>query len=486
TEPKGRGDNPELGDTLFLEFYSPTDSVWSRIWFRVWNEENHQDSIFVQNIIQINEDKYLKKGFRFRFRNIVSLSSNKEPSEVINVDHWHIDYVYLNTGRSASDLNPKDISFIYPMASHLKRYESMPWKHFLLSPTQELATNVNSYYKNNDNIPRLVDSLYFVFYDNSGNEPNDTLFGGAYDINPNETRQFNPPFTYTFLTNTTDSASYTVKGRIVTDDFDFKPNNEVSYIQRFYDYYAYDDGTAEASYGFTGDGAQNAQLAYKFDCIKQDTLKAIQMYFSRSLNNKSQKYFYLTIWDDNNGVPGKIIYQREAVQPEYENELNKFHTYFIDDTTLVLNRVFYVGWIQTTSDMLNLGLDLNRERNENIFFNLNGFWENSNFKAALMIRPFFGKKLTTLIEPAIVKLNPKVVVFPNPTRDEITINISNLPGYQKINVQIFNLSGEIVHQLIYQNQSTIDLSNLNEGIYLLRLSDKSNAINYTQKIIKLK
>jgi len=486
-QPQGLGDNPEPADTLLLEFYAPVDSVWEMIWFA----EGTANTDFQHEIIQITDAKYLKKGFRFRFRNIASLSSDKDPSKVVNADHWHIDYVYLNSGRYAGDIYPPDIAFVYPMASHLKNYEAMPWKHFLVDTVPEIGTNVEVTLKNNDNISRLLDSLNYVFYDNSGNTPSDTLEGGSHDIHFNSDTTNNPPFTYPFLSNSTDSASFTIKAWFVTDGFDYKGNNEVSYIQRFYDYYAYDDGTAEASYGLTGEGTQNARLAYRFDCKKQDTLKAIQMCFSRSLNDASRKFFFLTVWDNvfneetRKYEPGKVIYQKEAVRPEYEDKLNKFHAYFID-TTLVLEGVFYVGWIQTTSDMLNVGLDFNRVRNENIFYNIGGNWENSKFEAALMIRPFFGQKLTLSAQPIPPKINPEITVYPNPTEGFLNIDIGNMSDYEQVSVQVFSLSGSLVHQSTFQNNRPIDLLGLREGVYLLRLIDRKKRLNYTYKIIKTK
>ena len=102
-----------------------------------------------------------------------------------------------------------------------------------------------------------------------------------------------------------------------------------------------------------------------------------------------------------------------------------------------------------------------------------------------MIRPFFGKKLTTIIVPVRPKVVPEISVFPNPTKSQITINISNSSDYKQITVQIFSLTGRMVHQSVYQNKTPIELSGLTEGIYLLRLTDKQKTLNYTQKIIKI-
>jgi hypothetical protein len=484
-QPQGLGDFPETEDSLFLEFYAPEDNVWEKI----ESFEGNTVIPFQQILVHISDDKYLKDGFRFRFRNIASLSTDKDPSIVINADHWHIDYVYLNIGRDENDLNPDDIAFIYPMSSPLKNYEAMPWQHFKANFSSEVASTLKSVYQYNSSgaSGRLIDTIYYVFYDNSGNEPNDTLFGGGYNMAPGQQRTFDPPFSYQFLTNSADSASFTVKSRFVTDAEDNPVNNEILYVQRFYDYYAYDDGTAEASYGLYGNGTQNAKLAYKFDCKKQDTLKAIQMYFARSLNDASQKYFYLTIWDDNDGQPGNVIYTREAVRPEYESELNKFHDYLIDDTTLVLDGVFYVGWIQTAPEMLNIGLDFNRNRSDKIFYNLGGDWQNSDYEAALMIRPFFGKQLTLPVEEIVVKkVINDVKVYPNPTSGNLRISIGNVSDYEELDAWIYSLSGSLIRKLPFKNNSQIELSGLDEGVYLLRVSDRKGVFNHTQKIIKTK
>ncbi len=483
-QPQGIGDFPETGDSLILEFYAPVDSVWNT----VWKKEGSLLTNFQQQIIQVWPEKYLKKGFKFRFRNIASLSSDKQPSEVGNVDQWNIDYVKLDKGRTPNDTIYNDIAFVYPMASLLKNYESMPWQHFLIDRKAELKTNVSSVLRNNYNQTRLVKLIYWVFRENSGNSLNDTLLGGAKDLEPLRDSIIDPAFDNSnlFLTNSIDSASFSICSLIETDTYDPIHNNKVIYTQKFYDYYSYDDGSAEAGYGLIGEGTQNALLAYKFDCKKQDTLKAIQMYFNKTLNDKSQKYFYLTIWDDNAGKPGQIIYHRQGIRPEYDGGLNKFHTYYIDDTTLVLNRVFYVGWQQTTSDLLNVGLDLNRKRNDKIFYNINGSWANSKYEGALMIRPFFGKFLTTDIGPEIEKPIPIVQIYPNPANDNITIYLENNFDYSKVTVSICNLTGSLVHQSIQDNNSSINLSGLNEGVYIIRLTDKKKSLNYSCKLIKIK
>ncbi|RLD52198.1 MAG: hypothetical protein DRI94_03865, partial [Bacteroidetes bacterium] len=98
-QPQGIGDAPELNDSLFLEFYAPDDGQWNKVW-SVAGSDN-KDFTFV--ILAVNEAKYLKNNFQFRFRNYASFGTSVYPSLATNCDFWHIDYVYLNKDRTIND-----------------------------------------------------------------------------------------------------------------------------------------------------------------------------------------------------------------------------------------------------------------------------------------------------------------------------------------------------------------------------------------------
>ncbi len=479
-QPQGLGDNPEEKDSLILEFYDVQDSVWNKVWSRAGTTNQN----FEQVIIHISDTKYLKKGFRFRFKNLASLSSASVPSKVGNVDHWHIDYVYLNRNRNASDLIKHDIAFVSPMYSFLSDYSAMPWKHFLTNPAAMLKTNIEVIYRNNDNVNRLIERLDFIFKDNSGNRQNDTLEGGSSDMTPGLLVNYRAPFSYSFTTNTQDTASFTVTAKITTDDFDPVMNNEIHYLQKFYNYYAYDDGSAEVGYGLIGEGTKYAKLAYQFDAKMKDTLQSVQMYFNRTYNDASKKYFYLTIWDDDGtGQPGEILYQKEGALPEYKNGLNQFHTYILD-TTLVLQGKFYVGWIQTTEDLLNVGMDINTVSNDKIFYNITGTWTKSKYEGSLMIRPVFGKSIVTALakNPSFIN-NIDIKLYPNPVNDILNIRIDN-EMTEQFYIYVIDTKGSILYKNTVEKQGSIDLSGFQTGIYLLRISDKKGIFNKTYKIIK--
>ncbi len=96
-------------------------------------------------ILKIDQDRFLKKGFRFRFINYASLSPNlSDPSMVGNCDQWNIDYVILDKNRNAGDTIFPDVAFRYPLRSLLKTHESMPWKQFKQIYLQEMGSAISN------------------------------------------------------------------------------------------------------------------------------------------------------------------------------------------------------------------------------------------------------------------------------------------------------------------------------------------------------
>ncbi len=65
------------------------------------------------------------------------------------------------------------------------------------------------------------------------------------------------------------------------------------------------------------------------------------------------------------------------------------------------------------------------------------------------------------------QIEKSLIVYPNPSNGQFTIQISNTPG--KMNVEMYNTIGEIVHReslfLQSKNALNIDISSLSEGIY---------------------
>jgi len=474
-QPKGYGDPPQISDSLNLEFYSPSDSIWIPVW-SVPGDTLPADSmrLFKQVMISIEDSIYLLKGFQFRFYNYASLTSNKlDPGRVGNCDHWNIDYVMLDKGRFAEDTVPHDVVISKPMHSLLKNFEAMPWKDFNEVYLSEMGSFLPLVYRNLDSITRNV-TRNFEIFDVYQNVMAHTYSGGAFNIGPWETINYASQPLYTFQSPGNDSALFKIKATLVTDIFDQKMNDTTTYFQHFDNYFAYDDGTAEAGYGYSGEGASNVNIAYRFQSFIPDTLKAVDFYFNRSYQDGNDTYFNLTIWDDQEGKPGDILYTEEFLKPLWRDSLNAFYRYKLT-TPVSVNGFFYVGWQQTTDEFLNVGFDKNRVNNKLLFYELNGEWMPSIWEGSLMIRPVVKSWLLTGMEPD--KTLSEIKIFPNPVSRILHIDPGSLLHSNNFSVKIFNLCGQVLKHY-GQPISQIDVSSLFPGMYLIEIQNG----DHTRKI----
>jgi hypothetical protein len=73
----------------------------------------------------------------------------------------------------------------------------------------------------------------------------------------------------------------------------------------------------------------------------------------------------------------------------------------------------------------------------------------------------------------------KFLIYPNPSKDDITLHLSNAGKYE---VTLISLSGQVVHSEIFSgNQRQIDLSDLPNGVYLINV--RSDVFTAVQKVV---
>jgi len=507
-QPGGLGDTPEPKDSLILEYYSPDSAHWNKIWHVSFNEQDsllkeyfylnateklvEGDTLFDLRknfhsvLVPVNKDEYLKSDFQFRFRNRASLSGGDDlESKAGNSDHWHIDYVILNNGRNSNDTVINDIAMQYPIGSLFNNYESVPWTHVTRATAYEMIDTISITYINNNNTERGY-SQDFAITDIMGLSGTYSFTGGGGNPIPAfSTKTYSRPLDYIYLYNpTSDSALFEVSAYLTTDNpserIAYRWNDTTRYFQKFYNYYAYDDGTAENGYGIVGEGTDNAMVAMRFSSYKKDTLRGVQMYFNQVLKDANQYNFKIHVWAASGNEPGSILYTYYGAKPQNQDELNKF-TSFIFDETLVLEGDFFIGWQKiNTTEMLNVGFDLNRINNDKLYYNFSGTWVQSLFEGTVMIRPMFGHEIITGMptEPVPGK-NIDFTIYPNPANDVLNINTpENMGNYR---ITIFDGLGRIFYDEP-KSETSIPISNLKSGIYFIRLSNNSG-ISTTRKFI---
>lgn len=465
-QAEGFGDVPEPSDSLILEFYAKDLDQW----FRVWGDSGQVSSEFKVGHIRLNEAKYFKKGFQFRFRNYGALSGS--------LDHFHIDYVHLRTLSGYQDTLFKDFAFSYPVGSLLKTYTSVPWDHFKNNSASKMNDQLEITVHNGSNLTEnnqngAVQVSYTGVPEGNFTLVAQTLSGG--NIN------YDPRTTYTSYHDLSGGYVFDISKPGLQQEFEIVasasaqfPNlaiNDVSEnVQVFSNYYSYDDGTAEAAYGPTG---PQARLAIKYVAYEEDSLLGLKIHFVPSVNDVSGNLFLLTVWESNGGLPGNILYEDDVFfprNPVYADERNAFINYYFKDTMKVaVGTEFFVGWRQFDPERLNVGLDRNQDNSDKTYYSVdNGIsWNQSLIPGSVMVRPIFSTSLDPTLDIPDNRHNFKVEVYPNPSNDLVTIR-----GFEGefSGAQLFSTTGASVMKI---DQSTFSVTGIESGMYILKLNGSS-------------
>jgi len=492
-------------DTLYYDdtINMPCDSVFvpDTDWYTVWSSEGMRlDSFYTyfntyskQILIPITDSaRYFKENFQFRFFNYASLSSNNVPSWRSNTDQWNVDYIYLNINRSMADSTFRKISFAERAPSMLKRYESMPYNQYKNDPTNEMADSALLYITNLDDEAYNTDFWYNIeevngtfshFYDGGGcNLPPFYQFGYQRCDETCGAAHACPPVNFIYsLGFGKDSALYKVEHRINGITGADTIGDTIHFLQKFYNYYAYDDGTPEGGYGVN---TIFGRVAYRFKLNTRDTLRAVNMYFNRTQDDANDQLFSILVWRDNNGEPGEIIYTMPNIRPKFTNNLNQLSTYYFDEPVPVTS-VFYIGWIQTTADNLNIGWDNFKDASNNVYYNVTGQWQRTAFTGSMIMRPVLGEEYDPYGIEEKELPDQQLLVYPNPNRDGIlNIQISGLMdeiGHPSGELMVYNMFGQLVLKTSFSHK--LNISNMTDGMYIIRYQDKLKGRSLTSKFM---
>lgn len=464
-QPQGIGNLPQSNDSLRLDFFRKSDSTWVRKWAVPGSALAPFKKIMVAVDTSFHND-----AFQFRFVNYATLSGN--------VDHWHLDYVYLNDNRNHADTVLNDVAFTGDFYNMLNVFTAMPYTHYKLDSTNNMATAINVEYKNNSDTTRFVFYKYEVIEDNgngatietypSGTSSQPAPFYSSLNVSQAVNDMTNNDFY--FPVDTAQTKVYQIKNYFTLSNgsiLDFNQNNDVVYsYQVFSNFYSYDDGSAEAGYGVLG---INSKLANQFSIKMSDTLIALDIYFNPVTYNLSAKTFKLKIWSSLN--PEIVLYEQVGYYNPIYSFTNEFLKYNLDYPIYLPAGTYYFGYENITEDYLTVGYDLNNNNRTKIYKNVVGVWENSSYDGTLMIHPIFK------YPDAIVSVNENVVndgkinIYPNPSSGKIYFNNTSI-HYE---IHVFDMYGKIVFELPKGNHKNIDLSNLPNGIYLIKLSNENQS-----------
>jgi len=475
---RGLGDVPEYGDSLSLEFYVPDSATW----YWAWSMDGGTfDFSFQRVLVPVTDPVFLKKGFKFRFRSYGSPTGS--------LDNWNLDYVTLRKPFFTNDTTVNDIGYALQAHSMIQNYTSIPYDHYksmgggnqaALMIAQDHLSVFNLF--NTASAPsqvnfRIIDQFGNLQYLYSTSGANNIVIG-AYDV---DTYDYPiPPFTYKFPdTIPGDYAEFELIDNLASPNQDFnKSNDTVRYNQIFANYYAYDDGSAEAGYSLVN--APGGKLAYQFNLLKQDTLRGLYIHWNQMNANVSQKLFKMVVYASI--TPEQIIYQEFNQKPIYDDSINGFAFYPFDSIVVLPAGSFFVGLTQSAADALNLGFDRNINSNSKMWYNTVGTWNPSGVQGSYMFRPAFGDTVLVLTETKeIADANTDFKVYPNPASDVVHVQ-ADVKSLENIYYDITDLAGRKIKQSVHFER-VIDVSGFHRGFYFITFYDSSHRCLSVKKLL---
>jgi len=472
-ERKGLGNNVEFKDSLVLQFWDAVALTWTNVWSK---QGGVIDTVFAKVSIILNQTKWMQPGFRFRFMNYGSKSGNE--------DHWHLDYVLLRKIILNSSLNIDDVAWTYRTPWLLKDYSSIPWKHYKNYGNKsalmknDITLSIHNINTDANNI-RNVSKSDSILDGNGGFLYTPFIGGNANNVDPDVYQAYTYPLNgFTFPTNvqlSDDAANFFVTDRLSTFPDLRSENNVMSYTQRFYNYYSYDDGTAEAGLSLL---APNSKAATKYNFLEPDTIRGIKIFWAQMADYAGTNNMKVVIWKDI--FTDSIIYQKFGLTPDYVDSINGFALYNCDQVVPVSGTI-YVGVVFQLDKNYNLGVDLNTDNHTNNFVNFSGSWQTNPLALSYMIRPLVGDSTVYALVPEQQLFANEIAVYPNPANDFITIKSAE----KNITyTQIVDVTGRI-YSLPMDAYGRINIANLSDGLYFITAFDSRNKIVGRKKFVKV-
>jgi hypothetical protein len=455
---------------------------------------------FKYSAIPIVEAKYFYGKFQFRFRNYARLGGAYE--------HWHLDYVKLAANRTTTRQFLDDLAFVEIPKPILKRYTSMPWKQAHPQLGVEIDDRINTKFFNHFEQTRNPTNTNARVTTSTGVTAVSaiTLFDSP-NIPPSVFFSIPEKKYLNTLTQQLGTVSATTEKLTINTEYsldldaqevkDLKKvalrNDKVTTKTVFDNYYAYDDGTSEMQFTATG---ENKQFAIQFKANVGDTLKGFQIFFPH-INGDAPKdaLFNVSIWKDSlTTTPVMRLFELNPIYTTaFYDTLQGFASYNlgnkkksqVDSTIFIPAGNFYIGWQNVGDVLIPIGLDRNDfTKVQYLYESKNGKFEKVNTPikvGAIMIRPVFGQIIPTDTKEIQAPLTDYMKIYPNPVQNQLFFELKKgLP--EDYNVSIFNLQGQLMKREILRG-SSMDVENLNNSIYVLKIQDLKNHLIFCHKII---
>ena len=462
----GKAEVPDPNDRLTLQILSP-EGTWLTIW-----EKRGGNAIdrtrFIQESLFIRPE-WQHANFQFRF-----FSNGRQSGPF---DSWLLDYIYLNSKRSSTDLAYPDRALTQGTTVRLGDFSAYPWE--LLQKNQKGKwSTAKSEFQNLENRFRamaysvtLRDSIGLVLLPINSTTPFNpvpnalerrTIVSRSFTEIPVPSKPSEVNFETALITG--DGLLSTINGidTIRYAAVDFRSNDVVNTRFVLRDYFGYDQGVADYTAGIN---QRSGQLAVEYTTPEPVFLKGISIDFSnyRQVN----QVLDLVVWS---ALDKKPLYSKEVVIPE-KSPGQELH-YFPLEEAIPVSGTFYVGFTQFTNDFLQVGLDKGNDLGERIFYNVGGEWvKNTEVRGSLLIRPHVslaGKTSVTIENLTSLR------IYPNPTVNEVQVEgeFSSLQVVDSFGREVFPT------RIPSDKGEILNFKDQNPGLYLIYVQGNTGTQSY--------
>lgn len=485
----GYGEKPDIndGDRLIIEF-KDENGVWQQA-IVIKPEDNQEATRFYQVLVAVNDPVFFHDNFQFAFQ---SFGNQSGPFDI-----WNVDYIYMNTNRSPSDQFYPDRAVKKRTSNIFKDYVSLPRTHVdfekdYVTPYYLLGNLYDLFQTYRQEVSITVfqgDDTTTVHYPQTQQGTNSPIFPDEIDTVrlpfPITNSGFPPVdsnvyrIDYKIAVNTFDNRLDSGNYNVRYEPIDFRINDTIRQSYFLGDYYAYDDGTAEAGAGLQVAGNK---LAYRFTLKNVDStyIHAIDINTVYSGESGLGKSLDLHVWSSNNGEPAGELYT-ERITIKGDDSRSSFSRYELARPPLVKD-TFFIGFTLNSSGRTPIGLDKNSNNSDKLLENIDGNWFpiGDRIVGTLMIRPVVGPEpddTITGIEKDIKHVEEDTLqVYPNPSADGIIFIKGNVSS-----VNVFDISGKIItsNSIISSNQAELYIPH--QGIFILHIISEGKA--FYRKVI---
>lgn len=471
-QPEGLGEQPDRDDSLQVDFRD-ANGTWQPVWWQRGGLTNGMQ--FTQVLVPVLRSIFFHRNFQFRFRQFAKGSGA--------FDTWHVDYVYLNRGRRASERFFKDVAVRSQPTPYLRRYRAMPLTQYLRNPAAETAdtvrTDIVNLFNNNNfttlrfNVRELSTGQTVQQFTQAVSENIPANSSQVKTVKPTPLAGFSGKsavLRYTFDLLTTDDQNPTIPG------VNLKRNDTLSAHAVLADEYAYDDGTAEYA------GSLNQRLgrvAVRFVLNQPDAVRAVRVYVPPYPPSLTTPNVTLQILGNAAGRPGQVL-GGGSFSSRNTTSVGGGFSEFTFANAVAVRDTFYVAWLQLTDDALSVGLDKNTDFGNQILYNLGNEWVanagTDALRGSFLVRPVMGGQPSTVVTGREPDPTAGFSIFPNPTNGALRWNDA---GFETL--EIFSASGQSVCKFAVAGQTEADVSTLPAGLYLLKFSDETRTV--TRRVI---